>query len=127
MQADLVDSGHAPEVLEKCSAMVLLVYLKKLHTKPQPNRRKANSSKGDVPLLDTTNGLWVSNKLAAKLDGVKTRTLADYRQDGSTNKDSTQGTDKDGRIWRRSGTRSSHPWYLKSSLKSQQPQNRYKP
>lgn len=73
-----------------------------------------------TPQLDKGNGQWVSNKLAADLDGVKARTLADYRQDGIRNTTGTLGKDRDGRIWRRPGTPTSHPWYLKSSLKSQQ-------
>jgi hypothetical protein len=77
----------------------------------------------NAPLLNISNGKWVKNKLAAKLDGLETRTLATYRMSGTTNSKKDTGIDKDGRIWRREGTPNSHPWYLKSSLKSEQLKN----
>ena len=72
-----------------------------------------------TPPLNKENGQWVRNKRAATLDGLKTRTLADYRHDGIALSDGTFGRDRDGRLWRRQGTRNSHPWYLKSSLLNQ--------
>jgi len=74
----------------------------------------------DTPKLDRQNGQWVSNKKAAAQEGIETRTLAKYRTDGKANPDKTFGRDNDGRVWRRDGTPSSHPWYLKSSLRGPQ-------
>lgn len=79
-----------------------------------------NRLEAHTPKLDMTDGKWIKNKLTAQLEGVETRTLADYRQDGVMNADKTFGRDRDGRVWRRQGTAGSHPWYLKATLKSQQ-------
>ena len=70
----------------------------------------------DTPALDRKNGKWLSNKKAAQAESVETRSLAKYRYKGYVNSDSTFGVDCDQRIWRREGTPTSHPWYLKSSL-----------
>jgi hypothetical protein len=71
-----------------------------------------------IPSLDRKSGEWVSNTKAAEIEGVKTETLKRYRTDGMRNADSSLGRDADGRVWRRSGTKSAHPWYLKSSLRN---------
>lgn len=70
-----------------------------------------------TPPFDRANGEWVSNKRAAKIEGVATRTLADYRAEGTVTADKRLGRDNDGRVWRRPGTPTSHPWYLSSTLK----------
>jgi hypothetical protein len=72
--------------------------------------------KSTTPKLTTGDGIWVSNKLAAKLEGVKTRTLADYRCNGISN--GLLGRDHQGRVWRKPGTKNSHPLYLRSTLKA---------
>ncbi len=75
----------------------------------------------DIPPLDKDSGKWVTNKLAAKLDGPKVETLAKYRQPGQAqwvSRDGMGGVDRDGRMWRRTGTPRSHPWYLRSTLTS---------
>lgn len=74
----------------------------------------------DTPSFDRENGLWVRNKLAASLEGLETGTLKTYRYGGIKNADGTLGSDTDGRVWRRPGTPNSHPWYLRSTLKSEQ-------
>ena len=71
-----------------------------------------------APLFNADGGRWVRNKVAAKLEGIATRSLARYRGKGLTADDGSLGRDPDGRIWRRPGTPSSHPWYLRSTLKS---------
>ena len=71
-----------------------------------------------IPSLDRKSGEWVSNTEAAEIEGVKTETLKRYRTDGMRNADASLGRDADGRVWRRSGTKSAHPWYLKSSLRN---------
>ncbi|MGO8691869.1 MAG: hypothetical protein ACLQLG_19780 [Thermoguttaceae bacterium] len=71
-----------------------------------------------TPPLDRGSGKWVNNKRAADLEGVGTRTLADYRTQGIKNTAGTFGRDKDGRIWRREGTPRSHPWYLRLTLRA---------
>lgn len=70
-----------------------------------------------TPPINKTNGEWVNNKRAAKIDGIETRTLARYRSSGIANTDNTLGRDTDGRVWRRRGTSGSHPWYLRSTLR----------
>ena len=70
----------------------------------------------NTPPLDRHSTKWVSNKRAAGIDGVETRTLADYRLQGVKNAAGSLGRDKDGRVWRREGTPHSHPWYLRSTL-----------
>jgi hypothetical protein len=71
-----------------------------------------------TPQLDRNSGKWVNNKGAAGLEGVETRTLADYRTQGIKNAARTLGRDKDGRVWRREGTPGAHPWYLRSTLRA---------
>lgn len=71
-----------------------------------------------TPPFHRSNGQWVKNKRAAEMEGVLTRTLADYRVAGVATADGRFGSDTDGRIWRRPGTVNSHPWYLVSSLKN---------
>ena len=77
----------------------------------------------ETPAFSSDSGLWVRNKRAAELDGVETETLRTYRYAGSKNTEGTFGRDSDGRVWRRPGTPNSHPWYLRSTLRSEQ-QNR---
>ncbi len=72
----------------------------------------------NTPPLDRDSGKWVNNKRAAKIEGVETRTLADYRTQGIKNAASDLGRDKDGRVWRREGTPGSHPWYFRSTLRA---------
>lgn len=71
-----------------------------------------------TPQFDPDNGQWVRNSLAAKLEHVKTRSLANYRSVGISNKAKDIGKDLHGRIWRRPGMRHSHPWYLRSTLRN---------
>jgi hypothetical protein len=71
-----------------------------------------------TPPLDRDSGKWVNNKRAAEIEGVETRTLADYRTQGIKNAAGTLGRDKDGRVWRREGTPNAHPWYLRSTLRA---------
>jgi hypothetical protein len=79
---------------------------------------KVSALEKSTPPLSRTSGEWVSNKRAASIEGVETRTLADYRVPGIKNAGSTIGRDKDGRVWRREGTPHSHPWYLRATLLS---------
>ncbi len=72
----------------------------------------------ETPKLDRENGQWLKNTKAAAKEGIETRTLAKYRTEGQVNSSKSLGRDKGGRVWRRDGTPSSHPWYLKSSLPS---------
>jgi len=69
-----------------------------------------------TPPLDRNSGKWVNNKRAADIEGVGTRTLADYRSLGIKDAAGNLGRDKDGRVWRREGTPKAHPWYLRSTL-----------
>lgn len=71
-----------------------------------------------TPSINREDGSWVTNKLAARIDGLEPRTLANYRREGQKTADGMFGRDKDGRIWRRLGTPSSHPCYLRSTLRS---------
>lgn len=80
--------------------------------------KKISELESATPPLDRDSGKWVSNKRAAELEGVETRTLADYRLQGIRNAAKTLGRDKDGRVWRRQGTQNSHPWYLRSTLRA---------
>ena len=75
-----------------------------------------------TPAFERGSGMWIRAKFAATLEGLETRTLAQYRTDGITNADGTIGKDRDGRVWRRPGTCSSHPWYLQPTLKKIQEQ-----
>lgn len=72
----------------------------------------------DIPALNTTDGSWVTSKLAATLEGIATRTLATYRSKGESTPDKMAGRDPQRRLWRKKGTLNAHPWYLKSSLTS---------
>jgi hypothetical protein len=73
----------------------------------------------EIPPLDLGSGKWVTNKEAAKMEGLSTRSLADYRKPGHAKyiaEDKMSGIDKDGRMWRRQGTKRSHPYYYVPSL-----------
>lgn len=74
------------------------------------------------PLVETfsdTDGTWVKNVVAAKMEGLEPSTLGDYRVRGIRNADKLWGIDRYHRIWFHPGTIHSHPWYLKQSLKSE--------
>jgi hypothetical protein len=62
---------------------------------------------------------WVSNKQAAFLEGMTTRSFSNHRYAGTCAADGLLGSDKCGRIWRRFGTHA-HPCYLRYSLLSEQ-------
>lgn len=70
-----------------------------------------------TPRLDRENGEWVSNRKAAKLEGLDTETLGKYRRQGLKTADDTFGRDIYGRMWRREGTPNSHPFYLRRTLR----------
>lgn len=123
VRADLDRLGHvlSGDGVHSASAMP-----GKRETRPSEARRIS----GDVPTqlakleeetppLNKKSGEWVLNKDAAFLESVQTGTLKDYRSDGIRTPDKMLGQDTDGRVWRRSGTTGSHPWYLKATLKSQ--------
>lgn len=75
----------------------------------------------ETPHLDTESIDWLQAKEIAgeKSEGVNTGTLAKYRlesEGGVQTQDKMLGKDKDGRVWRRIGTPTSHPWYLRKTL-----------
>jgi len=72
-----------------------------------------------TPPLNMGTGQWVTNKVAATLEGIKASSLADYRKTskkGIKNQSGRLGRDCHGRIWRRPGTPHAHVWYWKQSL-----------
>ncbi|MBN1341505.1 MAG: hypothetical protein JXQ73_02440 [Phycisphaerae bacterium] len=76
----------------------------------------------DIGELDPNSGQWVTVTVAAKIEDLKTGTLADYRSRSLakyTAEDGKSGVDRDGRIWRRRlhGSTHTHPFYLKQTLK----------
>jgi hypothetical protein len=71
-----------------------------------------------IPTLDRNSPDWVRNREAARKEGIQTRTLAQYRHEGQVAPDGMSGIDPEGRMWRRAGTKTSHPWYYKPSLVS---------
>lgn len=75
-----------------------------------------------TPRLTKGNGTWVSCKVAAGIDGVRTRSLATYRSNGLKNTAKTLGQDRDGRVWRKQGGKGSWPWYLVRSLCRRRPE-----
>jgi len=82
-----------------------------------------------TPALNTSNGQWISNKVAAKLDGVTPASLTDYRKpskNGIRDANKMLGCDCHGRIWRRAGTPQAHVWYLRSTLVTNRQINRGK-
>ena len=75
-----------------------------------------------TPPLDKHSGEWVIGAAAAKMEGLNSTTLKDYRstkKGGRKNTKETFGIDKDDRIWRQipGPHRSGRAWYLLSSLK----------
>lgn len=73
-----------------------------------------------IPPLDLESGEWIPSRTAAKFENLKPDTLSDYRSPKRAQfatADRMNGIDRDGRIWRRRGSKSSHPWYYKPSLK----------
>ncbi|HEX8911602.1 MAG TPA: hypothetical protein VF796_04525 [Humisphaera sp.] len=85
---------------------------------PPSDETSVNQLAATAPPLDTGNGEWVTNKVAATLEGVTAGTLSDYRGRGINTADGMLGKDNAGRIWRRQGTKTSHPWYYRPSLRS---------
>ncbi|MBI4578864.1 MAG: hypothetical protein HY718_04125 [Planctomycetes bacterium] len=73
-----------------------------------------------IPMFDAKSTQWVKNKTAANIEEVGVDTLADYRlasNGGIVADDGMRGIDRDGRMWRKVGTKRSHPRYLLTSLK----------
>ena len=87
---------------------------------PQARTKDLRELEKDTPPLSTTDGTWVKSRRAAKMEALETSTLRSYRLHGIANTDLNLGRDEYGRVWRRQGTQTAHPWYLKSTLKSQQ-------
>lgn len=100
------------------AALLEWCVLAKRSLQGEPVAKATSAVKMDLPPLDRNGGLWVTNKIAAGLEGVDTETLGSYRQRGQTADNDMAGVDKDGRIWRRQGTPNAHPWYLRASLKT---------
>lgn len=112
-----------PEKIDAAAPMILNIRALVKHLKatgPPAKQQKAEirNLEETIPKLNKDNGQWLSNKFAARLHSLKTETLKSYRYTGISNGENTLGRDKDGRIWRRTGTQNSHPWYLRSSLTS---------
>ncbi len=95
---------------------------------PSPDRSKLAASNvrsgfaepPAIPPLDKDSGEWVTNKVAAGIEGLKTVTLHTYRQRRHAQihaDDGMSGIDRDGRMWRRKGTTARPPWYYRPSLK----------
>lgn len=76
----------------------------------------ASGELGSIPPFQNDSGSWITQKRAAAIAGITTQTLGKYRRDGQVSADRMSGIDRFGRIWRRQGTKASHPWYLKSSI-----------
>lgn len=74
----------------------------------------------ETPSFDPDCDNWVKNVEVARIEGLTVRTLATYRSEGISSHDGRFGRDRDGRVWRRPGTRTSHPRYLRSTLKAQE-------
>ena len=93
---------------------------------PKKKLNQVAELEATIPPLDKSDGTWVKNTAAARLENVETRTLSSYRNKGVMNESKTLGRDVFGRQWRRDGTPGSHPWYLRSTLVSVAPaaQNR---
>ncbi len=112
--------------LSKCQEVCNAIDRKALRGRAKQSERDggANADYGidklesKTPPLDRDSGKWIKNKRAADLEGIETRTLADYRTQGIKTADGNLGRDKDGRVWRRKGTPRSHPWYLRSTLRA---------
>lgn len=83
---------------------------------PRVKRKPNQGDFTNVPEFEGSSGAWVRNGEAASLEGVKTRSLARYRSEGRRSADGMVGEDPAGRVWRRTGTPRSHPWYLRKSL-----------
>lgn len=110
-----VSSVESPKLTGRAQAVNVSDDPKNCQPKPQGIAQLLSG----VPALNTADGSWVRCKLAASLQGIETRTLAKYRSQGESTPDKMGGRDPQLRLWRRQGTPSAHPWYLKSSLASQ--------
>ena len=83
-------------------------------------RQFADTPPKPIPEYDRHSGDWCTSKEAAIRDGIKSGTLGKYRQRDICRwiaEDSMSGIDCDGRMWRRVGTRNSHPHYHAKTLK----------
>lgn len=69
-----------------------------------------------IPALDAHDADWVTSSQAAKLEGIATGTLANYRSVGRKHQDGLAGIDESDRVWRKANP-NARAQYLKSSLK----------
>ena len=88
----------------------------------EPELSEIDRLEQTTPPLDKHSGEWVIGAAAAKMEGLNSTTLKDYRstkKGGRKNTKETFGIDKDDRIWRQipGPHRSGRAWYLLSSLK----------
>jgi hypothetical protein len=90
-------------------------------TKPVAEKEEDLLAKlaAETPPLDRDSQDWVKNTDAAKIENIATATLTSYRSQGISSPDQRIGRDRNGRVWRRTGTTNSHVWYLRSSLGSE--------
>ena len=75
----------------------------------------------DIPPFDSQSGEWCTARIAAQIENLKAATLGTYRRKPMAqyvSKDKMSGEDRDGRLWRRTGTPGSHPWYYRPSLRA---------
>lgn len=70
----------------------------------------------DIPPFDAESGEWVTAREAADIEKIKVASLGTYRTQGHRF-GKMAGCDLHGRVWRRVGTETSHPFYLDSTLR----------
>lgn len=116
--ADVRRAGDAVDDLRRLTEMLLGKYPPAVVSRARVHQDEPEWL-DEVPDFDRKSGHWVSNKEAAELEAVKVRCLANYRSRGSKNEDLMAGMDSYGRVWRRPGTRHSHPWYWLPTLLTQ--------
>jgi hypothetical protein len=116
-------SGVFDAVLPACNVVNAIADRASSHAATRRGRRSTDVARvstipvdpGNIPPLDKGNGEWVSSKIAAMLESVSTRTLANYRAQGRKGHGGEAGVDSSGRQWSKPGPHA-HVWYLKSSL-----------
>ena len=80
--------------------------------RPTPNQDP------DIPEISDTDGLWVTTKSAASIEGLTPHTLRTYRTKGKKSGDGMSGIDLYDRKWRRKGNPTSNVRYYLPSLKN---------
>jgi hypothetical protein len=125
-QGDSLDTPEGAERIRERLQRNELTTGRGAPTSPGPERSEGKAGTGSVtldslaptiPALDESSEDWISSKVAAKLLGVETETLANHRYAGTKDKRDNEeyGLHDEGCFWRKRGN--AHPYYYRPLMK----------